>query len=425
MAVALCLFLIALSPIVSANINCASPQSLTYQMSDNMTFSWGDDGTIPSIVNLKNIGATLWCSADSKKIADIVLPNIPPLVWPVPFIGNATTAGGNQGPCANNAFHVEYRGEFWDIFLTHPSPFGPVRCAPITIMPAPNTSFPFTTSFERSSSTTTTKSSSSTPSPTVVTTPIVGQAVSTTVIIIIAVKRMERMETIKMPLQRQREQEFDKASTTDVSRGNVSDAGVHGAAAGAAILARKAPQTISSNDEDDDDRGSGGGDGRYKAYERQATNESEGVYRRQQRAYEDLDDEDNYYNPYYAQSAATAAVAAALPRGRPSYYSGFSTSDYSVGSPFSDPYSHQQDSKTGYPPPPSSNIYARSSTTSLPVSSVIVGPHASVAYASSALNIVSTPSDNSSPRRAPQAMPEKGEKGSLPMQDRHKVEVRR
>ncbi|KAF9978421.1 hypothetical protein BGZ73_002317 [Actinomortierella ambigua] len=438
MVVATCLFFIALIPIVSANIYCATPQGGIYNIGDSMIFSWGSDDKVPGVSQVAKITATLWCTADkvegkiaTAKIATIGLPKVGPFTWPVPFVGNATTAGGNQGPCRNNAFQVDYDGEWkGGVFGVSGGAFGPVTCAGVTIMPAPNISFPITTTFERSTSTTTTKTTSSTATPTVITPVGPVSGVSTSVVIIIVVvaivilvlagiavawylrkKRIERMEAVIMPWKRQDQQEFDKVSSAHGSRANVSEAGVHSAAAGVAAAGfdRGTPQSSSPNG------------GRYDAFDRQAPSGTEGAYQRKQRTYEDLDDEDNYYNPYYAQSAATAAAEAALPRGRPSYYSGFSTSD----SPFSDPYPHQRDTKVYFPPPPSSNLYPNSSTTSLPLSSAIGGPHASGVYASSALNIQPTPSNSSSSGRAPQTIPEKGEHDTLPMQDMYKAEARK
>ncbi|KAG0231720.1 hypothetical protein BGW42_008672 [Actinomortierella wolfii] len=432
------LLFITLIPSVSASIFCSQPQANTYNIDQKMIFDWGDDGNIPTRKEIETITATLFCDSGSK-ITEFILKPQGPNEGVVPFVGNATTAGGTQGPCLNNAFHVEYMGTAKQTFLFDKLiNFGPIRCGSITILPAANNSFPITTVITTSTTTTKSQTSSATTAPTTPVSPSTG-GVSTSVVIIIVVvaivilvlagivvawylrkKRIERMEAVIMPWKKQDQQEFSKVSSTDESRGNVSDVGMHGANAGATAgaFARNKGQAQATDN----------GGVRFNAYDRQASSAPGGGYRQQQTGYDDYEEEDNYYNPYFAQSAATAA-AAALPRGNPSYYSGFSTSEYSVHSPFSDPYPHQQDSKAYFPPPPSSNLYPNSSTTSLPISSAMVGPHASGAYASSALNILPTHSTNSSPRRAPQMLPEKGHRESDPheshqMQDIHKVEVK-
>lgn len=115
---------------------------------------------MPVVTDIASINGTLYCNSGTK-IADVSIPNLTgPYNWTVPGVGNATIAGGTQGLCAMNAFHVEYSGEAWGFLNAIKSPFGPVRCGTITIMPAFNGTV--TTTTTTMSSTTTTSSSSPT-----------------------------------------------------------------------------------------------------------------------------------------------------------------------------------------------------------------------------------------------------------------------
>ncbi|KFH62899.1 hypothetical protein MVEG_11423 [Podila verticillata NRRL 6337] len=169
---------------VSASITCALPAGGTYKAGDSIILDWGSDGTMPVVTDISSINGTLYCNSGAK-IADVSIPNLTgPYNWTVPGVGNATTVGGTQGVCAMNAFHIEYSGEAWGFLHAIQSPWGPVRCGTITIMPAGNGTVTTTTT-TMSMTTTTTSSSPTETSPS--SDGSTSGGLSTVVIVVIAV----------------------------------------------------------------------------------------------------------------------------------------------------------------------------------------------------------------------------------------------
>lgn len=139
---------------------------------------------MPVVTDIASINGTLYCNSGAK-IADVSIPNLTgPYNWTVPGVGNATTVGGTQGLCAMNAFHVEYSGEAWGFLHAIKSPWGPVRCGTITIMPADNGTVTTTTT-TMSMTMTTTSSSPTATSPS--SDGSTSGGLSTVVIVVIAV----------------------------------------------------------------------------------------------------------------------------------------------------------------------------------------------------------------------------------------------
>ncbi|KAF9418106.1 hypothetical protein BGZ94_009784 [Podila epigama] len=170
---------------VTASITCALPAGSSYKAGDSIILDWGSDGTMPVVTDIASINGTLFCNTGNVKIADVSIPNLTgPFSWTVPSVGNATTVGGTVGVCPMNAFHMEYSGEAWGFLHLVKSPWGPVRCGTITIIPAENGTVVTTTTMAPTSTTiTTTLTPTSTSDPN----ENKSSGISTVVIVVIAV----------------------------------------------------------------------------------------------------------------------------------------------------------------------------------------------------------------------------------------------
>ncbi|KAF9307379.1 hypothetical protein BGZ74_005819 [Mortierella antarctica] len=444
------LFALALTTIssVHANINCVLPQGGIYNAGDSMPLAWSDDGAKPKVTDTISMKSALYCNAGNK-IADIPIAQfVGPSNVTVPFVGNATTAGGTQGPCAGNAFHVEYSGEYMGGFLDLvKTSWGPVRCATVTINPSPNNTLPVTTtnSATPTSATTTTKktattssSSTNTPSETPekedsnkgnTTIIIVGIVAGLVLILLFSAfmwhmrrQKIRRMESAIMPWSNQPNNNFSKMSSS-MDDGPRSPGKL--AAAGAGAVGAAAAANYSNKAQPDlpqQSHGAGGGyydDDRY-GYQ-QGYNNTLGSNYHHQGGYDGYGD-DTYYNPHYAtqnnqgyghghgQGQGQGQVQGyEMNQFNGSYYSNSNASR----TPYQDPYQAQQPvSSTGYfPPPPPVNSGTSSPPPSVPLST----PGLTTVPISSSTTLTAS----SSPKRGPQTiLPEMGRPADEPTSPR-------
>ncbi|KAG0358771.1 hypothetical protein BC939DRAFT_441758 [Gamsiella multidivaricata] len=450
---------------VSASITCALPAGGTYKAGDSVILDWGSDGTSPVVSDISSINGTLYCNANSAKIADVSIPNvIGPYNWTIPSVGNATTIGGDVGTCAQNAFHIEYSGEAQGFLGIVKIPWGPVRCGTITLMPAPNGTI--TTTTTTMSSTTTT----STPTATESLGKSDGGGISMTVIVIIAVvaavlvtllivalvvfvrrhRRQRKLDNALMPWNASSSMNrFSKVSSTDDDSGpgspRASGPGGHGmtsiagAGAGAGLGAGVAGASTSSYElkpqptipqssrgtyfQDDGDFGNYG----YHQQQQQLLQHQHHGYGQQ--GYDGYNEEDAYYNPYYTGGAGLDA-GETMNQSNPSFYSArhsnvpgsrvrssFAQDGYQGGDlsqqeyPIHQQQQQQQHTSAYFPPPPPTsgpmNPSPNSSMQSYSRAAAVTGAGlTSTETGHSALTSLPMMSSSatSSPKRAPQTV---------------------
>ncbi|KAG0088339.1 hypothetical protein BGZ93_008484 [Podila epicladia] len=442
------LFALTLTTIssVHANINCALPQGGTYNAGDPMTLDWGDDGSKPKVTDIISMKSALYCNTGNK-IADIPIAQfVGPSNVTVPFVGNATTAGGTQGACAGNAFHVEYSGEYMGGFLDLvKTSWGPVRCGTVTITPSPNNTLPVTTSTSATptSATTTTKktstsSSSSTNRPSETPDQKEDSNKGNTTIIIVGIiaglvlillfsafmwhmrrQKIRRMESAIMPWSNQPNNFSKMSSSMDDgpnSPGKLAAAGAGALGAAAAVSHPNKAQPALPQPS----YGAGGGyydDDRY-GYQ-QGYNNTPGSNYHHQGGYEGYED-DTYYNPHYAtQNNKGYGHDQGQGQGQGQgyemnqYNGSYHSSINASRTPYQDPYQTQQPvSSTGYfPPPPPMNSGTSSPPPSVPLST----PGLTTVPISSSTTL----SASSSPKRGPQTiLPEMGRPSDEPTSPR-------
>ncbi|KAF9915466.1 hypothetical protein FBU30_001948 [Linnemannia zychae] len=443
-----------LASVTKAAITCTSPNTAgqVFKAGDAMVLSVLSDGQVPKVQDLKTLTATLNCNVGNQ-ISQVKIP-APfgnPFNYTVPSVGNVTTAGGTDGPCVGNKFHITYTG-------TYPNPafplldkdIDPVACADIIITPEPfyipptvspnvtvapstipsTSSVPKTTTKTSSTSTTAAPSSSQTPeqkdsSGKLSTTVIAIVAIAAVVIlavmavgIVFHLKRQKRrrMENAIMPWSTQpNNNQFSKVSSMDDG----------GRSPGS--NKPQPPIPAASNN--------GGGAGYYDddsygnaGYSHQQNHH--GGYYNDQDAYNQQ--QDDYYNPYYAQqhsnggggyqnAGAAAGGYGYNARGNDmqSYYTGSQggrTPYQESGDPYNQYSSPSSSGVAGgagyYPPPPTSGA-----------SSAMSPPITSSSQMNSAPNELSstTLTTGSVSGRAPQVilseMQSSDEKGGIPMKE--------
>ncbi|KAF9361430.1 hypothetical protein BGX34_007140 [Mortierella sp. NVP85] len=432
---------------VSASITCALPAGGTYKAGDSIILDWGSDGTQPVVSEITSINGTLYCNANNLKIADVSIPNLTgPFNWTVPDVGNATTIGGTVGTCAQNAFHIEYSGEASGFLGITKIPWGPVRCGTITISPAPNGTLTTTTTAMSSTSRT-----SAAPTATETSADSEGGGLSTTVVAIVAVvatlvvtlsavalvvclrkrRRQRKLDKVLMPWNAGSVNRFSKVSTTEDGSTSPRPSGVDegvgmssvtgaGAGVGAGITqayeVKPQPAVPQPNPYYPDD-----GDYNSYAYHHQQQQQLLGQQQGyNQQGYENYNEEDAYYNPYYASGAGLDGGI--MNRSNPSFYStnhpDVSGSNQVRSSYTQNPYQGgdlSQHHISGYfpPPPPNSSSHpSLVSYTRAPAFSRTELANSGAEPSAPALTSLPTNSSvTSSPKRAPQTvMQEMGSK---------------
>ncbi|GJJ74563.1 hypothetical protein EMPS_06921 [Entomortierella parvispora] len=410
---------------VQADIVCAKPVGGgIYSAGDIMTLDWTATTSGAQFTNLITLTATLACN-DGRTIATLPVTDWTHANnWTVPSVGNATTAGGTTGTCLGNAFHVFYSGTYAPIPLLS-TPWGPVSCDPITILPSPNMTVPTattTTSLPTSTAVTTTtirstetskgQTSSATPTPTNKDSDKDSSGPSTTIIVVVAIiaglvlillafgsmwylrrQKRRRMENAIMPWSNQPNNNFAKisSSTDDGPRSFGAASSVTGAGAYGVGKNKPLPPTGAYYEED--------GYGYNDAHARSPP-QGYGNYHQGYEGYEGYDQqgyEDEYYNPYYGQGGATPGPTAHRGPGS-AYYNGGNQGDlYGVSSAVSPRVAGAAGAGGGYFPPPPPSSAARSPAA---MQSAIVGNASlnSLPLTSSSTMLTSS----SSTRRAPQ-----------------------
>ncbi|KAG0025566.1 hypothetical protein BGZ81_007079 [Podila clonocystis] len=429
---------------VHAGITCVQPQGGTYKAGDSMPLDWGDDGAKPKVTDIISMKSTLMCN-EGKLIADIPITRfVGPSNVTVPFVGNATTAGGTVGPCGANAFHVEYSGEYMGgIFDLVKTSWGPVRCGTVTINPSPNNTLPVTTTTlaTTTSATTTTKkpastsSSTNTPSETPdnkedsnkgkTTITIVGIVAGLILILLFSGfmwhmrrQKIRRMESAIMPWSNKPSNNFSKMSSS-MDDGPRSPGKLAAAGAGA-VGAAAAPNYTNKAQPALPQPSHGGGGGGYYDDDRygyqQGYNNNPSTNYHHQGGYDGYED-DTYYNPHYAtQNNQGYGHGQGQGQGQGYEMNQFNGSYYSNSNgsktPYQDPYQAQQPvSSAGYFPPPP------------PMTSGTSSPPPSVPLSTPGLTTVpissTTLSASSSPKRGPQTiLPEMGRPADEPTSPR-------
>ncbi|KAG0307630.1 hypothetical protein BGZ98_010227 [Dissophora globulifera] len=402
------LLFVALLASVHATITCLTPVSGTFKAGDALPLSWGSDEDIVSMT------ATLFCDS-GLSVSSIPITNFTaPYTWTVPSVGNATTGGGTTGTCPANSFHVEYSGVTVKALIIRTN--FDVRCASLTILPAPNNTVTTTTMTTIASTTTATKptktkSGGATPTNAEDTT---GSKPKTFIIVIVAIvaglvvimlafgtwwylrrQRIQRMQEAIMPWSSPPNNQFAKISSMDEGH-RAASVNNHGGQAGGAAAASAAaaggysssgpksniPQPAGYYPGDGYGYGQQGAEGGYGGNSRQPGYDGYGQ------------NEDEYYNPYYAQARQGGPSPSLTST---SYYSGSSRT------PFQDPRDPFQ--QPGYfPPPPPVSVPSSSGAQGM----MLMSPTLGVAGSSSATSVpnTSTTTLTSIPslRRAPQAI---------------------
>ncbi|KAG0007282.1 hypothetical protein BGZ80_004862 [Entomortierella chlamydospora] len=384
------IFFTGLLSAVQATLQCAQPNNGTYSAGDSLVLNWSSDGSSPTVQDIKSMSATLNCN-NGISIANVTITTWnAPYTWTVPSVGNATTAGGTTGTCPSNSFHVEYTGVATVTvlgFITQEKAFT-ISCDTITILPAANNSITTTTATttttvattkSKTTSSTSTSSSSASPTPSNVTSDDDSKP-KTFIIVIVAIvaglilflvafaswwylrnQRIKRMEDAVMPWSNQPGSQFSKVSSMD--EGHRAPGSINGAAAVSNKPQPMTPQpqkSYYSGDEYGSQYGLGGGYDNYN----------------------NGNNQDEYYDPYYA--ASRAGYGASPLNSNTTYYNN--------STPYLDPRDpYQQPAPTGYFPPPPP---------------VVPSPMPSTV---SQLNTVSEIAPSSGSLRGPQViLPEKG-----------------
>ncbi|KAG0209038.1 hypothetical protein BGX33_005862 [Mortierella sp. NVP41] len=487
---------LALLSTASAAITCALPAGGTYKAGDGVVLDWGSDGTSPVVSDIVSVNGSLFCNTGTK-IAEFAIPNLTGSYnWTLPSVGNATTVGGTIGTCAQNAFHMEYSGMANGFLGIVKIPWGPVQCGTISILPAPNGTLTTTTTTTSPTSTSTTATSSPTASNIADSS---NGGLSTVVIVVIAVvaavivtlsfvalvvclrrrRRQRKLDSVLMPWNPNANNinrishastaninGFTKISSMDDGPGSglpedsgsgsggggaggmssVAGGGGRGVGLVGAVFALKSQQDrpLSSRNQyypDEADYGNYG----YQQQELLQSQQQQQQQQGYQQGYDGYNEDDAYYNPYYASGGLEgAAAAAAMNHSTTSFYS------YGSGAPNGarlsgpygqDPYQsapdlyqqlqqqhqHQQQHQQqphpqrGYYPLPPTNT--SSSAVNLararsPEATPGLGPQQqdSGPLGSALTSLpITTSSRSSSPRRGPQkiVMPEMGRKEAV------------
>ncbi|KAF9910630.1 hypothetical protein EC991_005936 [Linnemannia zychae] len=344
----------SIASVAQAKLLCGSPNSggAVFKAGDNVLLALAADGTSPTVDEVQEATATLYCNTGTViatiKITDPKLP----LPYKIPSVGNYTTPQQTTGPCSGNMFHFAYSGKTTGLF--NPS-FGPVPCLDISITPGPyvappaNTTtiaptIPVPTTPTSSKQTTTTTTTSTAPSPSDTPPEVDGGGKPKTAIIVsvaIAVvlivtflgvaicfrvkrQRRKRMESAIMPWSKPNNNQFSKMpSSLDEDRPSPSGGASSAAAAAAAELSGevnnktppKPPQMYASSGRDNY------GEDSYTGFDQQHNQRHpHGVYYEGQSGYSNPQEgyashqggynnpqegyashQDDYYNLYYAQ----------------------------------------------------------------------------------------------------------------------------
>ncbi|KAG0325675.1 cell separation during budding [Dissophora globulifera] len=436
---------------VSASITCALPAGGTYKAGDSIILDWGSDGTAPVVTDIRAINGTLYCNGNNAQIASVTIPNFTgPYNWTVPGVGNATSIGGSIGSCPLNAFHIEYMGSAAGFLGISLIPWGPIRCGTITILPAPNGTL--TTTTTAMPSTTMSATSSETATPTNSSNDTSNSGLSTTVIAVIAavlaiivtlsivavvvcVRRRRRRRNLNnalKPWSSSNPTRFTEVSSMDDTsyRHSGSNAMTSIAATGAGVIAAagagvdvessyelKPQPTLPQTDElsyypDDGDYGASG----FQQQQQQLLQHNHHGYNQQ--GYGGYNDNDSYYNPYYASGAGLGLGATAVAtveggimnQSNPSFYNVGQTT--TPGGQIQSTYAHDrfqgndlsQQPLYGYlPPPPQLNPSPSSSTQSYARAGLTNVESSQPSGTGSTLtSLPLVDSASSSPKRAPQ-----------------------
>ncbi|KAF8940210.1 hypothetical protein BGZ58_007336 [Dissophora ornata] len=455
-AIAIILATLSVLSTVSASITCALPAGGSYKAGDSIILDWGSDGTSPVVSDITSINGTLYCNGNSVKISDVSIPNLSgPYNWTVPGVGNATTVGGTVGTCPQNAFHIEYSGQAAGFLSIVMIPWGPVRCGTVTILPASNGTLTTTTT-TMSSTTMSSTSTSATSTPTDSSNNSDGGGISTTIIVVIAAvaavlatlsvvaivafvrrhRRQRKLDNAFMPWNSNSANQFSKVSSMDDGLGSPRPSGSGGmgmtsiaaAGAGAGVGSSyemkpqpTAPQPTGSYYPDDGDYGNYA----YHQQQQQLLQQQQQHQGYSQQGYDGYNDEDSYYNPYYAGGAGLGlgAGASVTNQSNPPFYS--MNQSGAPGSRTRAPFAQdhyqgtdlsqqpQQQHMSGYfppPPPPQvpSNSSPASSQQSYSRTAAVTGAGlTSIENTLSASALTSMPTDSSassSPKRAPQTV---------------------
>ncbi|KAF9426802.1 hypothetical protein BGZ76_002591 [Entomortierella beljakovae] len=357
---------LALLSAASASITCALPAGTSYEAGDSIILDWGSDGTAPVVTDITSINGTLYCNGNNAKIADVSIPNVAgPYNWTVPSVGNATIAGGTVGTCPQNAFHMEYSGEANGFLGITKIPWGPARCGTITIRPAPNGTVTTTTT------TTTSTTTSATITPTSPANDSGGGLSTTAIAIISAVaaiivtlsvvaivvcmrkqRRRRKMDEALMPWTSNNTNRFTKVSSMDEDHGpggagaTVAGSG-SGVGAGRTSYEMKPQPTLPQPS-----RGAFFPEDGYGYHmQQQQLLQQQHDYRNQ--GYEDYNEGENYYNPYYASGVPSTS---GMDPHNPSFYgmNNSSAPGSNIGPGFgqSSEFTQQQHGSGYFPPPP-------------------------------------------------------------------------
>lgn len=135
---------ILISPKTHAQVACILPtDGGTYIAGDPITLNWELLAMpVASPTQQISVNAVLVCNADLSVFGNSSMPTLTgPYSWTIPDVGVATTYGGREGRCLQNAFHVEYIAEILRDGIPEVS-WEPGLCGTITISPAPNNTLP-------------------------------------------------------------------------------------------------------------------------------------------------------------------------------------------------------------------------------------------------------------------------------------------
>ncbi|KAI1319169.1 hypothetical protein EDD11_004812 [Mortierella claussenii] len=445
---------VAWLPMVYATIQCASPNNGTYKAGDTIILDWTSDGSYPKVVDIDSLKATLVCDSGVTITNTVITSWANAYTWSVPNVGNAITPGGTVGTCPANSFHIIYEGEVKYIPFINKA--FKAECKSFIILPGANnpittvttTTQALTTPASTASSTKASKTTTSTdtlspslsPSPTDLSGTENDSKPKTFIIVIVAIvagvilflvafgtwwylrkQRIKRMENAIMPWSKQSENPFSKVSSMDEGHrspgnfiGRSPGVAAATAGAGAADAAAVAAKYGSNKPQPQVPQSSHGYYQNNSGYGQQGVG---GGYGTSHDGYSN-NNEDEYYNPYYAQGGKQSYTQS--PAGtNASYYSGNQT-------PYQGPhdlYQQQQHQAGGtyFPPPPP----VTSDNRMMLVPSSGPGPSNLTAT-----TLVSSTNAAASPGRAPQViLPENGhpieksfpieQKGpqSIPMKD--------
>ncbi|KAF9922258.1 hypothetical protein FBU30_007666 [Linnemannia zychae] len=423
---------LALLTTATASITCALPAGGTYKAGDSVILDWGSDGNSPVVSDIVSVNGSLYCNS-GVMITEFPIPVLTGSYnWTLPSVGNATTVGGTVGTCPGNAFHMQYSGMANGFLNIMKIPWGPVQCGTITILPAPNGTVTTTTM-----------------TPTATATPINesgGGGLSTIVIVVIAViiavvvtlsfvalavclrrrRRQRKLDNVLMPwntginsnnASTTNHNRFSKVpsleddpGSPDIPRSRPISGGI-GTSSAAAVGAETGAQVSFALKSQANRNKQYYGD-EYGYQQEQLLQQQQQGYPSE---YDGYNEEDVYYNPYYASGGIPAVVSQSDPS---SFYSQTSA-PYQSATDLYQQLQQQQQQQPGYfPPPPQGHLSTISLPTSTnlgflrnPISAPAPTGRNSMPIGSVLASMPVNNSGSSSPKRGPQiVMSEMGRK---------------